>query len=103
MRKLGLMWVLACVAATLVGSPALAAIVSLSIGGTVTDVQDSPFAGGQMTNGVLIGDPVDADLMYDDATAQARLGTHPPRVFARAPLSGEAPRPRPEGPRRARP
>lgn len=70
MRKLAQAFLILCVA-TGASTRALAADVFLFLEGEVSDVQDSPFAGGQTTNGVFIGDPVEADLLYDDATAQA--------------------------------
>jgi hypothetical protein len=62
--------VVACLGGLVAGNAAGAAEVMLMLAGQVTDVQDSPFAGGP-TSGVMIGDYVDADVTYDDATAQS--------------------------------
>lgn len=56
------------------GPEVRAAPVFVALGGLVIDVQDSPFAGGQTTEGVAIGNVVFVDLVYDDATGQASDG-----------------------------
>ncbi|TMA32436.1 MAG: hypothetical protein E6J87_12905 [Deltaproteobacteria bacterium] len=76
MSKLRIIYLAVCLAGiTLSGGSALAANVFVVLQGNVTDVQDSPFApGGQTTDGVEIGDPVQALLFYDNTTAQTSGG-----------------------------
>lgn len=65
---------LAAVAVVLFSATAQAVDQRLLVEGTVTEVNDSPFAGGTPTAGISVSDVITGSLKYDDSTGQASGG-----------------------------